>query len=589
VRRFIKSTLGKLLSNAVAISLIIPYVVVFATPRAEAQLQELPQWAVLDMVDKTGKAPASLGATAADAIRNELTKTGKYDTFPAEQINRAYTTLNLVPPVTQPISLLRLGAELKATTIVTSELHMFRFVKEGSLRRADVMVTIKVMDVASGINVNGSSVIAHSTLRPADTSDEVLLADAMQTAAAEVVRNVTSKELPFGTILNTYEGVAFINRGTRSGFKPGQELIVLRGREQVATAIVSEVEPDTSKVKILTSPKGVQPGDKCRAIFTEPPIKLSWPKGDSTTPRFEKKNMPGKNSGFYTLAIVLGLIAVAVLTSSGDQNAAASIRAEAFGDVTGLPRVEINWSPDLFSKGTDRRVQWWVWRNDVVGIPVLVTAGSVIKAIDDDVARIPPYANDNAFLYGVPGGLTCDITELPDPNTENSAPGVVNGIPYTYQVSLIYRLLGIELPTANEDNDWCYFTSSKTTANGTATPYASPVLNTPTSNEEVTGPITFTFNAVGNALAPGVVTEYVLQISGTPNFSKKTDIAKFRRTDVGTVLTVGPIDLSAYYPSSNELYWRVGVKNIADKPGPKPDVYTKERYIFSIPRRLVRL
>lgn len=580
------------MSNAVALSLIIPYVAVLATPRAEAQLQDLPQWAVLDMVDKTGKAPASLAATAGEALRNELGKTGKYETFPAEQISRACTTLNLVTPVTQPISLLRLGAELKATTIVTSELHLFRFVTEGANRRADVMVTIKVLDVASGITVNGSSVISHSTLRPADTSDEVLLADAIQTAAAEVVRNVTSKELPFGTILNTYEESAFVNRGTRSGFKVGQELIILRGREQVATAMVAEVEPDTSKVKILTKPKGVQPGDKVRAIFSEPPIKPIWPKNDSTSPKFESRKVNGRNSGFYTLVTILGLIAVAVLTSSGDQNAASSVRSEAMSDSSGAPRVQISWSPDLFSKGTDRRVQWWVFRNDIPMVPALVTDGQVISVVDDDQIRVPNFPGsiaDPSWIIAQPGGASCTTPELPGLNVTDTVIGVQSGMPYTYQVALVYRLLGIELPNADEENNWCYFHSSKTNAKGTATPYASPTLVSPLANEEVSGPITFVLNAVGNALAPGVVVEYVVQISGTPTFAKKTNIATFRRTDAGTTIPVGPIDLSAYYISSNELYWRVGVKNVADVPGPKPDVYTKERYIFSTVRRLVRL
>lgn len=592
MRRFIKTTLGKLLSNAVALSLIIPYVAVLATPKAEAQLQDLPQWAVLDMVDKTGKAPASLGATAAEAIRNELGKTGKYETFPAEQISRACTTLNLVTPVTQPISLLRLGAELKATTIVTSELHLFRFVNEGSLRRADVMVTIKVLDVASGINVNGSSVISHSTLRPADTSDEVLLADAIQTASAEVVRNVTSKELPVGTVLNTYDTTAFINRGARSGFKVGQELIVTRGREQVATAVVAEVEPDTSRIKIMSSPKGVQPGDKCRAIFSEPPIKPIWPKNDSSSPKFESRKTHGRNSGFYTLVTVLGLIAVAVLTSSGDQNAAASVRAEAMSDSSGAPRVQVSWSADMFSKGTDRRVQWWVFRDDIAMVPALVTDGQVVSVVDNDQTRIPNFPgslSDPSWIISQPGGASCTTPELPGLNVTDSVNGIQSGIPYTYQVALVYRVLGIELPNPDETNNWCYFHSAKTVAKGTATPYSTPTLAAPAANEEVTGPITFTFNSVGNALAPGVVVEYIVQISSTPTFTKKTNIATFRRPDVGTVLTVGPMDLSAYYVSSNELYWRVGVRNVADNPGPKPDVYTKERYIFSVVRRLVRL
>lgn len=586
MRRFIKTTLGKFLSNVVAISLIIPYVAVLSASKANAQQLELPQWAVLDIVDKTGTAPAGIGAIAADAIRNELGVTGKYETIPAEQITRAYGSLNLVPPVNQPISLLRLGAELRATTIVTGDLVMYRFVKDPNGRHAEVQMTVRVLDVASGIHVNGAAVRANSTVRPADTADDTLLADALHSAAAAAILSITSKELPFGTILNTSQTYAYINRGTRSGFKPGQPLIVLRGREQVATAVVSEVEPDTSKIKILTFPKGVQPGDKCRVVFSEPQLNKIWANNGEVSTRKVKK--PGANSGLYTLVAVLGLVAVALLTASGDQNAAATVRAEAVTISSGLPAVEINWSPDLFSKGTDRRVQWQIWRNDVIGSPALVTEGSVIKAVDDSVARIPGFANN--FLTLTPGGITCDVPYASLAyNTTLSAAGVTNGIPYTYQVSLIYRLLGIELPTPDETNDWCAFTSSKTTAKGIATPYASPDLQTPTINEEVTGPVTFTFGAAGNPLAPNVLIEYIVQVSDTATFAKKVMVTKFQRIDSSGILTVGPIDLSGFYPSSQQLYWRVGVKNVADVPGPKPDVYTKERYIFSTPRRLVRL
>jgi len=575
------------MSNVVAVSLIIPYVTIIMTTRAQAQVQELPQWAVLGMVDKTGKAPATIGTVAADALRGELEKTGKYETILPESINRAYAGLNLVPPVSQKISLLRLGAELKATSIVTSDLLKYQFIKDGTGRRADVIITVRVLDVASGIVVNGANIGASSTVRPADTAEDTLLADALQTAAAKAILTITSKELPFATVLNTFQEVAYVNRGTRSGFKNGQDLIVLRGREQVATAIVTEVEPDTAKVKVLTSPNGVQPGDKVRVVFSEPEVIPVFTKNGDVHVRPAKKN--GANSGFLTLVAVLGLVAVALLNGSGDQNAVSNVTTEATASLAGTAAVQIHWSPDMFAKGTDRRVQWWVYRSDIAATPSLITDGSTITVIDDATARTPAYINLDRFLNGQAGGTTCDVTfaDLAY-NTDTIIPGVTSGVPYTYQVALIYRVLGIELPNPDTTNDWCYFISGKKAAKGFATPYTSPTLSTPAPNDIISGPVTFGFPAVGNVLYPNVVVEYVVQVSSTATFTNRVNVAKFQRTDIASTISVGPIDLSGYYPASSELYWRVGVRNIADVPGPKQDVYSKERYVFSVPSRMAR-
>ena len=56
--------------------------------------------------------------------------------------------------------------------------------------------------------------------------------------AAEAVAKIQSQVLPSATVLNTRNNEALINRGAREGFKDGQQVIVTRGREEVATATV---------------------------------------------------------------------------------------------------------------------------------------------------------------------------------------------------------------------------------------------------------------------------------------------------------------------------------------------------------------
>jgi hypothetical protein len=586
VRRFIKSTIGKLIGNIVAVSLIVPYATFFVATTAKAQMVELPSWAVLDFQNLSGKGPANLGAVAADAVRGDFEKTQKYDMVTRDTINRAYASLNLVPPITQKVSLLRLGSELKASTIVTGEIVDWRITKDGSTQRhADVIIQVRVTDVASGLDVNGAAVSAASTVRPNDTADDTLIADALATASAQAINDISSKELPHATVLNTYQESAFINKGSRSGFKSGQQLVVFRGRDQVSSAVVSEVDYDSASIKIVKPIRGVQPGDRVRVIFQIPKA-VGFNKEGGMVVQKPKKS--GVGGGFLTVVTVLGLITLVLVGNSGGQEAAASVRAEATAEASGgLAAVQLNWSPDMFSKGFDRRQQWQIWRNDWSTTPVLTTAGSSTAVIDTSLVRTPAWAD---FTTKIPGGFSCDVTAFANDGVvpATGVPGVVTGVPYTYQVSLIYRILGIELPLADETNTWCYFTSSRTSTKGTATPYDQPGLSSPAPNETISGSVTFIFGAAGSALAPGVSIEYIVEVSPNTTFSKKTILSKFVRTDIGGNLTAGPFNLSGLYATSQELYWRVGVRNMADKPGPKPDSLTKERYIFSVPRRMTR-
>src|SRR5262245_11926491 len=103
----------------------MPFMQVVMASRAEAQLQQLPTWAVVEFeVLKPGQ--DNLGSVAAEAVSNELAKSGKYDIIPQETIKRTMEQLTLQAPVKEKVSLLRLASEVRAGTIVHGQVVNWR-------------------------------------------------------------------------------------------------------------------------------------------------------------------------------------------------------------------------------------------------------------------------------------------------------------------------------------------------------------------------------------------------------------------------------------------------------------------------------
>ena len=141
----------------------------------------------------------------------------------------------------------------------------------------------------------------------------------------------------------------------------------------------------------------------------------------------------------------------------------------------------------------------------------------------------------------------------------------------------------------------CYFATTRTPASGLATPLAPPVALSPGSNTTFgTGPRSFTFT--GSARTQAIEAIYVIQFSDSPNFTPNNahtftygPITTFGAggntgATVGKFLTIygrGSV-LPAAIQAAPIVYWRIGARNAADKPGPHPDYYTKQRYVFSI-------
>ncbi|HVT12989.1 MAG TPA: hypothetical protein VHE55_12055, partial [Fimbriimonadaceae bacterium] len=440
MRRLIKSLLGKAVGQLVVMALLLFTFSLFIRGRAEAQLTTQPTWAVLPfVVDSHAAGVANVGNTASDAVASELSKTNLYDVVPQEQIKRAAENLGLTLPVMDPTTYLRLAQEVRASTVVTGEVVGYRILPNGGGKQAIVGVNVNVIDVASGLPINGAGVTSKSTVRVGDVSDETLVNEALGAAAAEAISTIRSQTLPTGTILNTTEETALINQGTRTGFTKGQHVVVVRGRQEVATGTIVDVEPDQAYLHPDRVILGIQPGDKARVIFDYKRILSIDAKGNTEVARAATKH---SNAGFVQILLLVAL--GAVLFGGGHSNSgqgASQLIAEAemYPDATGDPSVSLHWGTDIFHRANANNVQWQIWRSDVPDSPVLVVSGTQLRAHDVSTqAHTGSYSTLAAF-NGQTGGTSCAITGLPNDGTITAA-GPAPGHAYQYRIELVYKL-----------------------------------------------------------------------------------------------------------------------------------------------------
>jgi hypothetical protein len=412
----------------------------------------------------------------------------------------------------------------------------------------------------------------------------------------------------------------------------------------VATARVAEVEPDGSVIRIERQIKGVQPGDRVRVVFATPDISPEFNKAGGATVR--RKASSSNGSQIITILLVLGLVAVLLGNggSSGSSSTSGGLTAEPllFPNESGDPAVKLSWNSGLFNKGNDQQYAWQIWRNDLTTSPALVVPGNQRSAIDTSQPRTFQWSDFQGFI----GGSTCRFSD--PPLDDATVAGVVPGRPLSYQIELVYRLNSIDLPGTTGtgggtgttttgttttgttttgttttgtttggtgttttgttttgtttgggtggDADFCYFLSGRTNARGLATPLDGTTLQAPADNATIppangssTDPnrlITFQFNSV--ATIRPLTAEYIVQVSTSPVFARNVTRQVGTRVSNATGIVSIAVPNNFFTDAETVIYWRVGARNTADKPGPIADKATKQRFIFSQPRSFQR-
>jgi hypothetical protein len=601
------------------------------THSAYAQVERVPVWAVIDFENK-GPKSEEVGRMAATAVASEFGKRATVEVLPVDTSMRAMETLGYRVPLSSASQLSRLGLDLEAGTVVTGEVLNFRVVSVGGDKYANVILRVFVKDVASGITINGAGVAGKSGLRGGSADDSSLMTEAFGDAAFKAVQEIESRRLPTSTVTSTVDGRALLDRGLRDGLKAKMDVIVTRGREQVAVGRITSVDNDSAVVtprQDLVS-KGIRGGDRVRVIFDVPEVSPKFT--DSGEAKTTRSRSSGNNSGLITVVLVLLLLGLLLGQGrSGSTELVTRVTAQPVNESNDLPGVRISWTRDTFLRHNNV-VQFQVFRDDVASNPVAViegTSSSVVDRIDGSAFR--PYYNSE----DVPGlnGTQCITLDTEDQDADGFVP-LTPGRPYTYSVAVIYRISSLDLPGEGStgggggttgggttgggttgggttgggttgggttgggttgggttgggttgggttgggtDEEFCFFASSRVAAKGQATPLERTSLRGPDNGFAVpttgstAGRVNFQYTSIrGSSFGSSARLQYVIQVSTDASFGRTTNVDEYVdvSTARGSLITRTSVNVLDAINSSNRVFWRVGARNLDDDPGP---------------------
>jgi hypothetical protein len=561
--------------SMLAVGLLYP----LGAARAYAQLVQLPRVAVLDFENKSGYGGASIARAATDAVAGEYQKSRKYEVLARGEIEQQLKDLDLALPLDKT-GFLRLGRALQTESLITGEVNAVTFV--GSPKQAQVVLTVRVIDIASGEPINGAVATGLSNRRPGYTGDDdTLVQEAIRNAAFEAVRIINNYTIPEATVLTTRAGKeVLLTRGIRGGLQPGMEMIVVRRGEEVGRIRVTQVSDSDAVAEIIDFGRGIQSEDRARAIFRVPTVEVKA--GRIVTERPRQRGEGNQLLRALGPILVIGLIAFGVArASSGGNTPVQTVVAEAGADGNFEPFVRISWKTTLFAKSVPDTLMWQIYRNDFIGtddggnlIPVGVTPGNQNFFIDTTVPRTFNY-------YSLPR----DGSEELEPNAEiDPAPGVAPGRSYLYQVALVYR----ERIEAEGEVIFRAKLSDRVRS-GQATVLLPVQLLTPLQRSEDVDPkdVRFSWLAAEGANA------YRVEVSTDPTFRDRN--RTFVTNEIpstavgGSPVSTERINLETALLNRLgltgqrvTLYWRVGARNLGDDPGPIPGPGGL-RYVWSRP------
>jgi hypothetical protein len=560
--------------SMLAVGLLYP----LGAVRAYAQLVQLPRVAVLDFENKSGFGGASIARAATDAVAGEYQKSRKFEVLARGEIEQQLRDLDLATPLDKT-GFLRLGRALQTESLITGEVNAVTFV--GNPKQAQVVITVRVIDIASGEPINGAVATGFSNRRPGFTGDDdTLVQEAIRNAAFEAVRIISNYTIPEATILTTRAGKeVLLNRGIRGGLQPGMEMIVVRRGEEVGRIRVTQVSDSDAVGEIIDFGRGIQSEDRARAIFRVPTVEVKA--GRVVTERPRQRGEGNKLLRALGPILIIGLIAFGVArASSGGNTPVQTVLAEPSADGNFEPFVRVSWKTTLFAKSAPDTIQWQIYRSDFIGTdgngnlqPVGVTPGNQNFFVDTTVPRPISYAS-----LPREGSEDLELEEL------EGAPGVAPGRSYTYQIALVYR----ERIDA-EGQTLILYKLSDRVRSGQATVLLPVQLLTPPQRDESVNPSEARFSW----LAAEGANAYRVEVSLDPTFRdrNRTFVSpEILSTAAGGSpvsterinLETGLLNRLGLRGQRVTLYWRVGARNLGDNPGPLPGPGGL-RYVWSRP------
>jgi len=544
----------------------------------------------------------ALARRATDAVAVELANSARFEVLRRDEVERQAATLGLKKPY-DSVAQARLATALGATAVITGEIAFVSPVAKSNPKT--VVAGLRVMMRAPGSPelINGAAQVGEARSRPGLSDDESLAQEAVDNAAVLCVKQMLSTNLPEGTIVSTVGQPAnlqiLINRGSRDGVREGMQMLVTRERQRVGKIQVTNVFAADAEAKPIENTLGIRPEDKVRAIFPMPDFpKLVGVKGVKTGPSAPKGSVASLGK---VLVVLAAGIVLAAAVMGGKNTSVTGVTAEA--DVEGVtPVVRITWRDNFWGANT---LQHLVWRNPDAPYNFQGTPIASAQYNPRYVDRPAPYSywdGTRSFLRpplpgtGGTGGGTSGGGEAETVTPEaGEVPGFIIGQTYTYSITgVIRRLLGAANTGGGTGG------GGGTTGGGFEDVGTDPVTSgpvTPVAQPQLVQPENFYTNVDLTRFQPLWLSTtgadvFVVEVSTDRTFKNRSLIWQHPiiystaplATGVTQVLpaavdlTTNPVLLRdrnfANYvnrvPNTPKptLYWRVGARNDADRPGP---------------------
>ena len=389
MRQLVLGTIGRRVSWTLVTALLLPLLIMAAPPRqARAQLARIPAVAVLDFgVLTDSRTSAILGRNATDAVVVEMTRTGRYDPISRTQLNQQLQESGLTQPLNNN-GIQKLGQALGVDFVASGDVTSITFTDNP--RRARVTLSVRLTDVISGELSNGAIQTGISAAPPpgSQPDDETLVNQAISDAAFAALKTINNYTLPEATVLQTRDtSEVRLNRGGRDGLVPGQEMIVIRGRDLIGRIRVTSVAASDSLAAVTDYGKGIRPEDKARAVFQLPGYSVAASGLITSTPPQTTQYQPRNRNTrpvLTTILLVGAAIFLAVLLfsprSRTNGNGVGKVEARAFSEgstpvtsstaATADPsaRVQVTWSAAA-DVPTNNVLEYHVYRDEsIIGV-----------------------------------------------------------------------------------------------------------------------------------------------------------------------------------------------------------------------------
>ncbi len=571
----------------------------------------------------TSKIPNEMfGTMATDAVVVELLRSGKFSVTTADALQTKMEELGYkakddrVPKVIMtPAMMVRLGQEVGADAVVTGEITS---IKVDGNKKAEAKISLRMLDVASGVWMNGAIATGTSNPRIGYTADKDtdLIIEAINNAARQAVETMVQYIIPEATIIGTFGATeVLLNKGAQDGIQNGMEFIVLRRGETGLDEVVGRIRISTAsdtdaKASIISSTRGLKPEDRVRAVFDLPKDTggTAKPKGPETQKRIAR----GTNLLWGLVALVGIAAAFKAGTGAGNETVpGAVVMAATSPEVTSTfdnsGGVFIGWNrPRPLS--TQDIVEWHIWRDDTSNYGAIGGSGANTGPVmvNDRVTAEGVRTPVGTFEHSVLDDLAARSFTYSYSDKERSlatgdmdALGLVKGVSHPYWVSCLYA----RHTTDSSGKDVVTYWETDPQPAGRATFVSRPVCDTPG------GPVPTTYQDLSNITfewkgsAGG--DQYVIEVSPSYNFERNqtwTNVIYRPTAQDGTQYTMTYTNVLknadtgqtvpelASVPAGGTVYWRVGCRNRLDNPGPYPagpspqvDGPKNTRYIYSDP------